>query len=194
VIEITEYALGRVDVTMSRVDDSSGWFSEITSELEGIHLRACEIARPDPVALARRLFALDVDSEWDILYDAPTRYAEVFGEVGLAELKRSVDERWEALSDADRASAERSHFHLVKIRERLTKASGDVDARFELLAQDLSYPYDYVEIAEVLIEPRCASISPSSDISITRFVRSPNDVAGTACSAAARVGRGVPGP
>jgi hypothetical protein len=33
VIDITEYALGRVDVTMSRVDDSSGWFSQITSEL-----------------------------------------------------------------------------------------------------------------------------------------------------------------
>ena len=152
VIDITEYALGRVDVTMSRVDDSSGWFAQITSELESIHLRACEIARPDPVALARRLFALDVDSEWDILYDAPTRYADVLGEDGLAELKRLADARWDSLSDAERASAERSHFHLVKIREHLAKASGDVDARVELLAQDLSYPYGYVEIAEVLIE------------------------------------------
>ena len=152
VIDITEYALGRVDVTMSRVDDSSGWFSQITSELESIHLRACEIARPDAVALARRLFALDVDSEWDILYDAPNRYADVLGDAGVAELQRLADERWDALSDAERASAERSHFHLVKIREHLAKAAGDVDARVELLAQDLSYPYDYVEIAEVLIE------------------------------------------
>jgi hypothetical protein len=152
VIDITEYALGRVDVTMSRVDDSSGWFSQITSELENIHLKACEIARPDPVALARRLFALDVDSEWDILYDAPNRYAEVLGEDGLAELQRLADERWDALSDAERRSAERSHFHLVKVREHLAKAAGDVDARVELLAQDLSYPYDYVEIAEVLTE------------------------------------------
>lgn len=152
VIEITEYALGRVDVTMSRVDDSSGWFSQITSELEGIHLRACEIARPDPVALARRLFALDVDSEWDIFYDAPSRYADVLGEDGLAELQRLADERWNSLSDRQRASAERTHFHLVKMREHLAKVSGDVDARVELLAQDLSYPYDYVEIAEVLIE------------------------------------------
>ncbi len=154
VIEITEYALGRVDVTMGRVDDSSGWFAQITSELEGIHVRACEIARPDPVALAGRLFALDVDSEWDILYDAPSRYADVLGDEGLAELKRLADERWDSLSDAERASAERSHFHLVKIREHLAKAAGDVDARVELLAQDLSYPYDYVEIAEVLIEAR----------------------------------------
>lgn len=51
VVDITEHALGRVDVTLSRIDDSSGWFSQITSELERIHLRACEIARPDPVAL-----------------------------------------------------------------------------------------------------------------------------------------------
>lgn len=151
VTDITEYALGRVDVTTSRVDDSSGWFSQITSELESIHLRACEIARPDPVALARRLFALDVDSEWDILYDAPSRYAEVLGDDGLAELKRLADERWDSLSAVERASVERGHFHLVKIREHLAKASGDVDARVELLALDLSYPYDYVEIAEVLI-------------------------------------------
>jgi uncharacterized Zn finger protein len=38
------------------------------------------------------------------------------------------------------------------MREHLAKAAGDVDARVELLAQDLSNPYDYVEIAEVLIE------------------------------------------
>lgn len=152
VIDITEYALGRVDLTMSRVDDSSGWFSQITSELENLHHQACEIARPDPVTLAGRLFALDVDSEWDILYDAPNRYADVLGDEGLVELKRLADERWDSLSDAERASAERGHFHLVKMREHLAMAAGDVDARVELLAQDLSYPYDYVEIAEVLIE------------------------------------------
>jgi hypothetical protein len=152
VIDITEYALGRVDVTMSRVDDSSGWFSQITAELENLHHQACEIARPDPVALARRLFALDVDSEWDILYDAPNRYADVLGDDGLAELKRLAGERWDSLSDSERASAERGHFHLVKMREHLAKAAGDVDGRVEVLAQDLSYPYDYVEIAQVLIE------------------------------------------
>lgn len=152
VIDITEYALGRVDVTMSRVDDSSGWFSQITTELENLHHQACEIVRPDPVALARRLFALGVDSEWDILYDSPNRYADVLGDDGLAELKRLADERWDSLSDAERASAERGHFHLVKMREHLAKAVGDVDAQVELLAQDLSYPYDYVEVVEVLLE------------------------------------------
>jgi tetratricopeptide (TPR) repeat protein len=152
VIDVTEYALGRVDVTMSRVDDSSGWFSQITSDLENIHHQACEIVRPEPIALARRLFALDVDSEWDILYDAPNRYAEVLGDDGLSELQRLADERWDSLSDSERASAGRGHFHLVKMREHLAKAAGDVDARVELLAQDLSYPYHYVKIAEVLLE------------------------------------------
>jgi tetratricopeptide (TPR) repeat protein len=152
VIDITEYALGRVDVTMGRVDDSSGWFSQITTELESLHHQACETVRPDPIALAQRLFALDVDSEWDILYDAPNRYADVLGDDGLAELKRLADERWDSLSDSERASAGRGHFHLVKLREHLAKAAGDVDARVELLAQDLSYPYHYVKIAEVLIE------------------------------------------
>jgi hypothetical protein len=71
---------------------------------------------------------------------------------GRAELKRLADERWDSLSDAERASAERSHFHLVEIREHLAKVADDVDARVELPALDLSYPYDYVEITDVLIE------------------------------------------
>lgn len=37
VIVITEYALGRVDVTMGRVDDSSGWFAQIVANLERLH-------------------------------------------------------------------------------------------------------------------------------------------------------------
>ncbi len=152
VIGITEYALGRVDVTMSRVDDSSGWFSQVLMDLEALHHAACEPVRPDPVALARKLFAMEVDTEWDILIDSAKRYADLLGDEGLAEMRRLAEERWTQLPpvDPDRRRSGERHFHLTRMMETLAEVAGDVDARVEVMARDLSYPYHYVQIAEVL--------------------------------------------
>lgn len=154
VIGITEYALGRVDVTMSRIDDSSGWFSQVLTDLEALHHAACEAVGPDPVALARKLFAMEVDTECDILIDSAKRYADLLGDEGQAEMRRLADERWSQLPPADpdrRRSGERQ-FHLTRMMETLAEVAGDVDARVEVMARDLSYPYHYVQIAEVLTE------------------------------------------
>lgn len=62
-IEITEYALARADKTMSRIDDSSGWFPGVVTDLEKLHHDACETVRPARVALAQRLSAFEVDTE-----------------------------------------------------------------------------------------------------------------------------------
>lgn len=154
VIGITEYALGRVDVTMSRVDDSSGWFSQVLMDLEALHHAACEAVRPDPIALARKLFATEVDTEWDILIDSAKRYADLLGDEGLAEMRRLADERWAQLPPVgpDRRRSGERHFHLTRMMETLAEVAGDVDARVEVMARDLSYPYHYVQIAEVLTE------------------------------------------
>ena len=154
VIGITEYALGRVDVTMSRIDDSSGWFSQVLMDLEELHHAACEAVRPDPIALVRKLFAMEVDTEWDILIDSAKRYADLLGDEGLAEMRRLADERWSQLPpvDSDRRRSGKRHFHLTRMMETLAEVADDVDARVEVMARDLSYPYHYVQIAEVLTE------------------------------------------
>lgn len=154
VIGITEYALGRVDVTMSRIDDSSGWFSQVLMDLEALHHAACEAVRPDPVALARKLFAMEVDTEWDILIDSAKRYADLLGDDGLAEMRRLAADRWAQLPpvDPNRRRSGQRHFHLTRMMETLAEVAGDVDARVEVMARDLSYPFHYVQIAEVLTE------------------------------------------
>ncbi|MCB1039231.1 MAG: hypothetical protein KDA94_06840 [Acidimicrobiales bacterium] len=154
VMGITEYALGRVDVTMSRIDDSSGWFSQVLMDLEALHHAACAAVRPEPVALARKLFAMEVDTEWDILIDSAKRYADLLGDEGLAEMRRLADERWAQLPpvDPDRRRSGERHFHLTRMMETLAEAAGDVDTRVEVMARDLSYPYHYVQIAEVFTE------------------------------------------
>lgn len=155
VIELTEYALGRVDKAMSTLDDSSGYFSMIVSDLEQLHHDACVIVRPDPVALARRLFAFDVDGEWDIFIDSVERYADVLGDDGIAEMRRLAEARWADMPDrAPGAEFDSTpgRFHLERMMEKLAIHDGDVDARVAVMARDLSHAYDFLEIAEVLVE------------------------------------------
>jgi hypothetical protein len=153
VVEITEYGLGRVDKAIGTIDDSSGWFAGIVADLERLHHAACVACRPDPVALARRLFAFEVDGDWDIFIDSVERYADVLGDDGIAELRRLAGERWAELPTVGPGARSDSHakaFHLSRMMEKLTERAGDVDARVAVMARDLSYPLDYVEIAEVL--------------------------------------------
>ncbi len=155
VIDLTEYALGRVDKAMSTLDDSSGYFSMIVSDLEQLHHEACVIVRPDPVALARRLFAFDVDGEWDIFTDSVERYADVLGDEGIAEMRRLAEARWAEVPDRAPGAAFDStpgRFHLERMMEKLAVHDGDVDARVAVMARDLSHAYDFLEIAEVLVE------------------------------------------
>ena len=155
VVELTEYALGRVQKAMSTIDDSSGWFAQVITDLERLHHDACLVARPDPVGLARRLFAFEVDGEWDIFIDSVERYADVLGEEGVAEMRRLAEERWTTMPErAPGAGFDTTpgRFHLERMMEKLAVQAGDVDARVEVMARDLSYAYDFLEIAEVLAE------------------------------------------
>ncbi|MCP4084370.1 MAG: hypothetical protein GY745_04855 [Actinomycetia bacterium] len=155
VVGITEYALGRIDTLMGRIDDSSGWFSESIIRLEALHHTACVEATPDPVKLARRLFKLDVDGDWDIFIDCAKSYADVLGEAGLAELQKLADERWVDLPPApawgeeDRAPGV---FHLTRMMSNLAEVSGDIDARVQVMARELNHPYRFLEIAQMLDE------------------------------------------
>jgi hypothetical protein len=153
VVELTEYALGRVDVAMGTLDDSSGWFSDIVTDLERLHHQACLVVRPDPVALAQRLFAFDVDGEWDIFIDSVERYADVLGDDGVAEMRRLAEARWADMPERQPgAGVDRSpgRFHLERMMVKLTDLVGDLDARVEVMARDLSHAYDFLEIAGVL--------------------------------------------
>ena len=155
VIELTEYALGRVQKAMSTLDDSSGWFAQIVTDLERLHHDACVVARPDPVGLARRLFAFEVDGEWDIFIDSVERYADVLGHEGVAEMRRLAEERWATMPGRAPGSGfdtTPGRFHLERMMEKLAVQAGDVDARVEVMARDLAHAYDFLRIAEVLAE------------------------------------------
>ncbi len=135
------------------LDDSSGWFAQIITDLEHLHHDACVAVRPDPVALARRLFAFEVDGEWDIFIDSVDRYADVLGDDGIAEMRRLAEERWAAMPERPPVSGSDTtpgRFHLERMMEKLAVQAGDVDGRVAVMARDLAHAYDFLQIAEVL--------------------------------------------
>lgn len=60
---------------------------EIGSALAELHLRLCQLHRPDPLTLAARLATLVGNSEGDTFLDVPEGYAEVLGAQGVAEFE-----------------------------------------------------------------------------------------------------------
>lgn len=93
-VELCEFALVQVEAAMETVDDSDGYMSGVLDDLQLLHLQACEIAKPDVVDLARRLFAWELRSEWEVFYGAAQEYKDVFGREGLAEYRRLAEEAW----------------------------------------------------------------------------------------------------
>jgi hypothetical protein len=79
VIELTEYALTAVEHSLEHVDDSDGQMGDLAARLQELHLEACRRGAPDPVELAERLFARELEGGWDIFYRAAMTYADISG-------------------------------------------------------------------------------------------------------------------
>jgi hypothetical protein len=56
VVELSEEAIALLDNAINNVDDSDGNLNPIIDQVQDLHLRACTIAKPNPKALAERLF------------------------------------------------------------------------------------------------------------------------------------------
>ena len=154
VIELCEHALERAEDAIGSVDDSDGCLGEIAAELQELHLAACKKARPDPVALAERLFDWESSAgDLDVFSGAAHTYAKVLGKTGLAtyrQLAETAFERLPALEPGDKRSYDGNRFRITHMMEALAETSGDVDAVVAVLAKDQSSPYDFVRIAEHL--------------------------------------------
>jgi tetratricopeptide (TPR) repeat protein len=155
VIELCEHALECLEDAMGRVDDSDGYMGSIRDRLVDLHHTACVVARPDPGALAARLFEWEMHSDWEIFLGAGASYADVLGEKGLATYRRLAEERWAsvpALAPGDTREHSSSRFRITYAMEALARVSGDVNALVAVKSRDLSYAYNYVEIVNAYRE------------------------------------------
>ena len=157
VINLTEFTLRQVETAMEQADDSDGEIGGLLEELQELHVSACRIARPDPEELAKRLFQWEIEDQWDVFYNAVETYAPLLGSTGLATYRRLAEAAWQKLpvrkpNDSDDHASNR--FRLTSIMESLARTSGDVDAIAAIKAKDLSYPYNYLQIAQLYHEAK----------------------------------------
>jgi len=152
-LELAEYAIDRIERAIDSIDDSEGGCSELLHHARDIHLAAAESVRPDPVQLARDLFAREVDGHYGTFGDAAQFYADVLGEPGLAEYNRLAVKAWEKLPK--RSGRGRGHDEFSAGYERLkgildffAERAGDVDTRIALRAHDLSSAWRYLQLAQ----------------------------------------------
>jgi uncharacterized Zn finger protein len=152
-MELSEYFLTRLEIQMNTVDDSDGYMSDILANIEELHHDACVLAKPDPEQLARKLFAWELRSDWEVFYGASERYADVLGKKGLKVYQELAEKKWAKLSSLrageDSHSFDRNRFRITSIMEQLASQTGDVEKMVAVKAKDLSLAYSYFEIAQI---------------------------------------------
>jgi uncharacterized Zn finger protein len=156
VIELTEFALAQLETAIGEMDDSDGYMNDILPELQNLHHRACLDARPEPCALARRLFAWEMMSDWGTFYGTAETYADVFGAEGLAEYRRLAESEWakiRPLNPGDKEDVRSTRrFRITRMMEALARQLDDTDSLVEIKRRDLSDAYSFLKIAEIYRE------------------------------------------
>jgi tetratricopeptide (TPR) repeat protein len=156
VLQLLDHFFARMDDALGNIDDSDGGGSEVYAQACEIHRSACRQAKPDPVALARVLFAREVDSEWEFFHGASEAYEDILGSAGLAEYRRLANKAWQKMKPLrtgrrveDDQFGERHA--IAAILERFAKQEGDIDGVIAIRARDLSTAYDYLAIAQLCL-------------------------------------------
>jgi len=158
VLQLLDHFFARMDEALENVDDSDGGSGEVYAKAREIHLAACRQAKPDPVALARALFAREVDAQWEFFQGASAAYEDVLGDVGLAEYRRLASKAWQKIPPLQAAGRRvqddqsSARYVLGAILESFAEREGDVDGIIAIRAKDLSTAYGYLGIAQLCLD------------------------------------------
>lgn len=153
VVELVEYTLAAVEQSLEQIDDSDGQMGDLAERLEALHLDACRRAAPDPAALAQRLFAREVEGQWDVFDRAVLRYAGILGDAGLARYRELAEQCWATVPKLEPGEDSRrsygSRFRITRIMEALAELSGSLADQVAVRERDLASGYSFLQIAEL---------------------------------------------
>jgi len=157
-VELIEQAITQAESALEHIDDSDGDVYPGIERLRDVHLLACSRLHPEPLALADRLFRLQMEGTWDTFYTILPDYEAALGETGLARYHELVETQWEKLpvltaKDANKSWDARRN-RLEAAMTALAKQRGDVDAILAIQSRDLSSPMRYLKLAQLLAEHR----------------------------------------
>ncbi len=152
--ELAHYALKRGIAAYEQMDDSGDEFGSLLREVAGLHLKACQAAPPESAAFGKELFALLMLDGWGLVEFSD--YAPCLGEAALKAFRMLAEKEWgkvPAQGPADKEAASPiSCYRITSIMEALARESGDIDALVVVNSRRLHASYDYLKIAEILIE------------------------------------------
>ena len=150
-VDLCEAAMKWLANACGQIDDSDGQMTELMGRVGGLHLLACEQARPDPVKLAVKLFSLDMNDEYSEWRGTAEKYAHLLGETGLAAFREAAAKAWAKVPVRTVRQSYRSgegHYAITRIMESLARQSGDVEQLVAVLERDLTFSGRYLRIAE----------------------------------------------
>lgn len=157
-IGLVEEAVAKVASTLENVDDSNGEVSDAVQALQDVHVDACIRLRPEPVALAERLFQLQAGDEWGFWSEIHTIYAQPLGAAGLQRYRELVTAAW-VKQPPMRAGERRpgldgglSRYLLESILLAFALQDGDVEQAIAIRAKDLSGPHRFLALAQLCQE------------------------------------------
>jgi hypothetical protein len=159
-LKLVERVIDRIELAIEDIDDSDGHCGTLLRRARDIHLAAAGATRPDPIELARVLFARELEGEYGTFDGAVSLCADVLGNKGLAEYRRLAAEAWEELPALPGGSAQHDETSwrcrsLQDILDIFAERDGDIDARIALRAKDLSSSWRYVELIEFCLAQGC---------------------------------------
>jgi uncharacterized Zn finger protein len=151
VMELAMYAIERVEWAMEHSDDEAGYFDAMLGDLADLHLRACRIAKPDPIELATQLFKLEMEGEWDTFSGAYGRYNSVLGLRGREHYRALAEREWKKAKPLGSNSGPAyglERYRVTLIMETIARTSGNLKELVDILRKDLSTAHQYLRIAE----------------------------------------------
>ncbi len=152
VVELSEEAIVLLEDAIGSVDDSDGYLTPIIDQVQDLHYHACEVARPNPHALAERLFHIELESGFGFFYNALASYADILGEEGQETYRQLVNAEWEklpAIGPEEYRSFDYRRSKLNRMKEALVAATGNREELAAAIAKDLSEPSRYLQIAKL---------------------------------------------
>ena len=152
-IGLIEYFIEAVEERLGQVDDSDGGMGGILHRLQEIHHEACKNAKPNPIALAEKLFKWELKTDYDTFYNSVRTYADILGEKGIAHFRELAVAVWNGVPplrpEQDTSERYGSRFRVTHIMEALAEQDGDIEALVAIKSRDLSSAYSYLSIAEI---------------------------------------------
>ena len=156
-VEVIELAINKAESALLHIDDSNGYVMPAIQGLQKVHIAACVALRPDSVKLAQRLFAYQMEGEWDTFHAVLPQYRTALGNEGMKRYEELVRQRWDALptlTKHDGGHWDSGRFRVESAMEALARTTGDVDIVASVLQKNLSNPLRYLELVRLYQEHR----------------------------------------